>query len=574
MSNRKSGIRRALLSLLLVLPLIAGAAYLGWSGLGPSAAWERDGGDGAAPGPVPGIDVAQVQEARRALGEAGTNAGFLELGMRQADEGIDELREGGSQLAEGTGTARQGAADLAEGMSRLQAGTESLGTGARELADGATAIGDNIGLVAVAAGQVEAAIGPAKESLRNSNDPGARDALMDLESLERQLQMVDFDAIATEAGTFRDGANELASQLDTPGSEYRDGVYTAAQGANALRDGIAEIDDGAGALDEGLGELQRGSDRLSDQVGATAGGIRDAQRAMPVPTADQLAAAGLAADDDSARSSSLAPTLAFVVSAMVMLGASALWLIGRPGQWAGRDRGSRFRWLPGAPMLAALAGIVAVGAVVLFVMADGLTLLGAAAGILILGLAALAATALARAVLVVFGGGWGRLALILGMLVQVGLIGWVWRSAAAATAGGAEQAVAWGVVSALLPLHHPTAALTALGNGGSTVVWGVSAGVLLALVVIGALIERFGGGRALATATTAGGSAANAGGSGATPKGSAAAISGSASSATSKTTSKGAAADDTATVAAEKSPDAGEEPSESDDSEAEEPAKG
>ncbi len=506
MRSRKGRVRRTLLSLLLVLPLIVGAAYLGWAGIGPSAAWTAD-GDGearSAPGPVPGIDVAQVQEARRALGDANTRAGFLDMGMGQAEDGIGELREGGTALVDGTGQIRSGASDLASGMTQLQAGTAELGNGARDLAAGATAISENVGMVAVAAGQVGAALGPALDSLRASNDPAAQEAVMDLESLQRQLGMIDFDGIAGEASTMAAGANELSNQLNSPGAAYRDGVYTATQGAAELRDATAELDDGARELDAGLLELEQGSGRLSDQVDDTTGAIREAQRAMPVPTEDQLAAAGLTADaggEGAAPNATLAPTLAFVVSALVMLGASALWLIGRPGHWSDPDRSARFRWLPGAPMLGALAGIVAVGAVVLFIMADGMDLLRGVTSVLVLGLAALAATALARAVLVVFGGTWGRVALLLGMVLQVGVIGWVWRTAAGSATGEMELATAWGVIAALLPLHHPTAALSALGNDGSTMLWGVSAGVLLALVVIGALIERFGGGRRAAVAT-------------------------------------------------------------------------
>lgn len=514
MASRKGGLRRILLSLLLALPLIAGAAYLGWSGIGPSAAWTSDGaGEGRAPGPVPGIDVAQVQEARRAIGEANTQAGFLNVGMSRAVEGIGELRDGGSRLVDGTGKVKQGATDLAAGMNELQAGTGQLGAGAKEIATGAGAIADNVGMVNVAIGQVEAAIGPAKDSLRASNDPRAADAIADLEALERQLATVDFNSVSTEAERFRKGADELSYQLNTPGAPYRDGVYTATAGANELMNATGELDDGARRLDGGLRELGDGADRLGGAARTTADKVREAQLAMPVPTADQLEAAGLAGGDGDApdgNRATLAPTLAFMVSALVMLAASALWLIAVP--WARRrgagaedDRGFWARLFPSGAFAGALAGIVAVGALVLFIMADGMDLLRGATGVIVLALAALAATVLARAVISVFGEAWGRFVIIVAMLVQVGVIGWVWRTAAATATGGETLAPAWGIVAALLPLHHPTAALTALGNDGSTVMWGTSAGVLLALVVIGAVIDRFGGGRRRALAAAGAG---------------------------------------------------------------------
>ncbi|WP_295624722.1 hypothetical protein [uncultured Corynebacterium sp.] len=513
MAPRKGGVRRALLSLLLILPLIAGAGYLAWSGTGLSAAWTADGEEaGRAPEPVPGIDVGQVQDARRALGEAGTQAGFLEAGFGQARDGVGELKDGGTELVEGTGEVRQGAADLAAGMTDLQAGTGQLGQGAREIADGAGAIADSVGLLNVAVGQVETALGPAKESLRAAGGPDAEGAIADLEALERQLGLVDFTAVAGEADRFRRGADDLSYQLNTPGAEYHDGIYDATAGAGALRDGTAELDDGARRLDEGLVELDDGSGRLDDMATTTADKIREAQRTMPVPTGDQLAAAGLgggpgagdgsgddAGGENAAADATLAPTLAFMVSALVMLAASALWLVAAPGRGDVVKRKVTVR-----AMAAMIAGIVAIGAVVLFIMADGMDLLRGVTSVIVLTLAALAATAVARAVMVVFGVTWGRVVILAGMVLQVGVIGWVWRTAASTTAGDVEPSSVWGVVAALLPLHHPTAALTALGNAGSTVMWGTSAGVLLALVVIGALTERFGGGRRAAFAAAGG----------------------------------------------------------------------
>lgn len=523
MAPRKVGVRRAFLSLLLILPLIVGAAYVAGSGMGLSSAWIADGAEeGHAPGPVPGIDVAQVQEARRAIGEANTQAGFLDAGMGRATEGIGELKDGGTELVKGTGAIREGASDLSSGLNELQVATGRLGGGASDIAGGAGAIADGIGLVNVAIGQVEATIGPAKESARAAGD---QTAVENLEALERQLGAVDFDALAGEAERFRRGADELSYQLNTPGAPYRDGIFSAAAGADELRTATEELDEGAKKIDGGLKELNDGAPRLDEMAQTVADKVSEANRAMPVPTGEQLAAAGLidGEGDEAGANATLAPTLAFLVSALVMLAASALWLIATPGRSGrdgrgGRDGGDRdgrddrgggdaasrgvwSRVLPGGAFAGALAGIVAIGALVLFIMADGLDLLRGATSVIVLALAALAATALARAVLAVFGASWGRFVIVVGMLVQVGVIGWVWRTAASAATGGTEMATAWGVVAALLPLHHPTAALTALGNDGSTLMWGSSAGVLLALVVIGALVDRFGAGRRRATVT-------------------------------------------------------------------------
>lgn len=515
MAPRKVGVRRAFLSLLLILPLIVGAAYVAGSGMGLSSAWIADGAEeGHAPGPVPGIDVAQVQEARRAIGEANTQAGFLNAGMGRATEGIGELKDGGTELVKGTGAIREGASELSTGLNELQVATGQLGGGASDIAGGAGAIADGIGLVNVAIGQVEATIGPAKESARAAGD---QTAVENLEALERQLGAVDFDALAGEAERFRRGAEELSYQLNTPGAPYRDGIFSAAAGAGELRRATEELDEGAKKIDGGLKELDDGAPRLDGMAQTVVDKVSEASRAMPVPTGEQLAAAGLldGEGDEAGANATLAPTLAFLVSALVMLAASALWLIATPGRSgrggrSGRDGGDRdgaasrgvwSRVLPGGAFTGALAGIVAIGALVLFIMADGLDLLRGATSVIVLALAALAATALARAVLAVFGASWGRFVIVVGMLVQVGVIGWVWRTAASAATGGTEMATAWGVVAALLPLHHPTAALTALGNDGSTLMWGSSAGVLLALVVIGALVDRFGAGRRRATVT-------------------------------------------------------------------------
>ena len=64
-------------------------------------------------------------------------------------------------------------------------------------------------------------------------------------------------------------------------------------------------------------------------------------------------------------------------------------------------------------------------------------------------------------------------------VAQVGLVGWLWRTASTAPVGKV-----WEYAAGATPMHWTTASLSAAGNGGSTTaLWaGMCAGLVLAVV--------------------------------------------------------------------------------------------
>ena len=79
-----------------------------------------------------------------------------------------------------------------------------------------------------------------------------------------------------------------------------------------------------------------------------------------------------------------------------------------------------------------------------------------------------------------FGAGAGLGSAAVLAVAQIGIVGWVWKSAAA----GAVSAIA-AAVSSAMPMHWLTAALSAAGNGGSTTALWVGIGLSAALAVLG-----------------------------------------------------------------------------------------
>lgn len=449
---------RLIAVLLVALPLaLAGALAAG--GARPlHVPWPAGSAAEAAPPP---IDVARVQEARRALAEAAAAAGFLDAALAEAGEGVGELDDGAGRLA--------------DGMGAIRAGTAEIGEGARGLADGLDAATEGLSLAAVAAGQVQVAAARARESLEGVDDPAAEDALADIESLERQLSAVDFAALDGELGRARDGARSMADEVAGP---YASGVAEAADGSRRLADGIAE--------------LRGGQERLTGMSGNIGAALDKAQRTMPAPTAEQMRAAGMGGAGDPAPGPAAPATPDWAVPYLAALLAGAVaavpWLWagapGRPGPGAGRG-------------LLAWAVATALGAVALLAPAAPGSTPAAILAVGVLALAAAASAVVAGVLVRALGAVAGRAALLVGLLAQAAVVAVVWRGgpdqvyAAAADAGGAAAAqpagTVWRVAAAAGPLQHAVAALAAITGPGPDAVWLAGAAVTAAVAALGAV---------------------------------------------------------------------------------------
>ncbi|WP_448851742.1 hypothetical protein [Corynebacterium sp. 335C] len=500
----------AVIALLVLLPLLAGGILAGARVAGEpggpavadaagaagapegaargAAGGAGAGGEGASAPAVPGgwtgtssaagVDVAALQTARGHVNAAAGQTGFLTMGLAQERDGINRLHDGSKELA--------------DGMILIQNGTRELGRGAQALADGVNATVGNISVAAVAAGQVDGAIDRTRESLRASNDPAAAGIIADLDSLQRQLDTVDFAALDGKLNELKTGVNDMATQLNSPNGDFRNGVWQATEGSRKLHEGLGELRDGHGRIEGMAATIDR-------EVAA-------ARTTAPAPTMAQLEAAGLAPSADDAGTAGgfaelgVSPAAAFLAAALAAVAGAALMLlpagmrlgVRAAAVAAGAGRVSR--------TLLTAGGVVAVAAAALLgLLLAGETGPGAAAGadaaadaagvpagaialaggILVL---AVAATAAATAAAVrLFGRAVGSVAVLLGLAAQVGVVGWVWRTAL----DGGEPVPAWmAVLSGVMPLHYPMTAFASLGSGGGA----MAPGLLLAAAVLGAVL--------------------------------------------------------------------------------------
>src|SRR5699024_10450299 len=108
---------RALWSLLLTVPIIVDAFFSFFTSCEPSQAWSS--GDDASGAPADQVTAEDVVNARRAAGEAQSQAGFLVSGAEQLADGTTQLREGADELGPGVDQLAEGAQALSNGMTEL-----------------------------------------------------------------------------------------------------------------------------------------------------------------------------------------------------------------------------------------------------------------------------------------------------------------------------------------------------------------------------------------------------------------------------------------------------------------------
>lgn len=462
--NRLAALLTGLIVLTTVLAAVAGALL----GLEPARAWTADEGHvvaaptAQAPG---GIGATELVAARRAAGEAASQAGLLTTGTADLAAGTKELSDGTSQLLTGIDAAAEGAHSLSGGMAELQAGVGQLGSGATQVANGVeSATAPLVGMGAVR-GQIVGSIDRAVAALEGATDPDLVKAREDLLSVRAQAVNIPLDENAlADVTALRDGARELANQLAVPGYAFHDGVFTATQGAKDLAAGLTELDAGSNTAGEAIDSLAGGAQQIDTLAINTDAKIDEINRAIPAP------AWGVASEEKPSQRV-LAPQIALLIAALVMLVGSA--------SAVGASLLPRRRWLiVGAGTL----GAVLSGVVALLVFGGGFgvaTVVGAAG---LFALSALASAGITAVVLVVAGPAWGSVIAGTAGIVQLAIAGVVWRVAASS-----EVTAGLKILADLLPLHWATTSLTAVGNDGSPVSLWVGAAVLGALAVIGGL---------------------------------------------------------------------------------------
>lgn len=481
MSHSVARPRNLLLALLLVVPLLIGATVAAAMNLQPAATWSAAGEPAGAPvadSPA-GVDPAELVDARRAASEAGSQAGFLSSGTEELVDGTGQLREGAGELAEGVRAAQSGSEELRQGLVELQAGTGQLGQGATQVADGvAEAVEQVTGLSAIQV-QLLGAIDEITDGLAEEGSPEAREVREQLIGFRDQVEAFPLDGEAVDQlNELRDGAREISNQLNVPGYGFHDGIYSATEGTRELAVGMGELAAGVDEAVSGVTDLDDGAQQIDRMAEQNSERIDTVQRSLPAvqPTAG-------VEETEVEVQSALPPMYALLIAAMLSIGGTAL-------AWGARTSTGKRRWFG---MTAATFGLVAIGGMLLALLASGMGVANALLSGGVLLLTVLSAAVMTAVMLRLFGTLGGGIIAGLGVILQIGVVGWVWQAAS-----GTELGLLWQTVVHLMPLHYATAGLTALGNAGSgTVLW-LALGVLAVLTAGGALMLRMTRGRSTA----------------------------------------------------------------------------
>lgn len=458
MKTRPSVVRRATAALIVAIPLLVGASYSLASGNDPADTWSSGAERAGAPAT---IDDALLVDARRATGEASSQAGLLTGGTKQLAEGTGKIADRTDKVQDAITKGKDGSQKLADGMTEIQAATGQMGQGATKVADGVEgAVNQVVGFEAVR-GQIVVAIDNYLEKLKDAQDPDSIKLRDDLQGLRQQAISFPLDEnTKTQLEELKTGSRQIAKQLNEPGQPYHDGIYTATKGAKDLNNGFNQLDTELNAALKSVDDLNKGSTQIDSMAKDTKTKIGVIQRALPVSQA------GTAEAQAQGVTKTLAPMYAFLIATGVLLGATM----------RGRIVGKKHILLAAL----AVAGLSALATILSAVLGAGLaanSLAGIALVAALLGIASL----LGGALLVrLFGNFWGQVVSIGGALIQVGIVGWAWNMAVTTTV-----TKGWLAAASLMPLHYPTSAVAALGNSGAASRLGISIGVLVALCVSG-----------------------------------------------------------------------------------------
>lgn len=458
----------ALLALLLLVPLAAGAGFAVGTGMDPAQAWNGNEGSSGAPAvDGAGVDPAKLVDARRATGEAQSQAGFLEQGSKQLADGTQKLSDSAGDLDGGIDQLVAGSQELSDGMVKLQAGTGQLGAGATELANGVGAAVDQVTGLGVVQGQILQAIDGTLKDIEADKSPQADNMRNQLRDLRGQVEAFTLGPeLSDQLKRAKDGSRDLANQLNQPGYGYHDGIYSATDGAKKLNSSLVEAQTKLDGAMDGVNQLDQGADKVYGMAQQNKKKIDGIQRTLPAVQARPNEAAGAGEQQRL-----LSPVVAMLIAALVMVvGACAGWPLP-----ATRKRD--FVLLA----IGALAAI-ALGEVLLLVLATGLSAASAGLAAVVFAVAALASSGLSRVARALAGDIGGAVLAGVAGLAQVGIVGWVWRTAASADVSGI-----WQTTANLLPLNWATSALTVAGNDGQPTVLYAGLAVLAGLAAIALL---------------------------------------------------------------------------------------
>lgn len=444
---------KRLLALLLLIPLAVGTFFA----TDLASTWSKE-EEGA---PVPMVSGADLVPARRAAGEASTQADFVKRGTQELLDGSTKLSDGMGELSSGASTASSAATQLSQGMTQLQAGTAQLADGATRVADGVEEAVGYVNQIGIVQQQLLTMIDETDADLAKNPLPDAKQARARLAEVRPQVENFEFDAtVVDQLAALRSGSREVANQLGQNGAQYHDGIYTATQGAQQLAQGLGQLEGGVSEAKQGADDLKAGAERVDGMAQKSTDSIKGTARAIPVlPVVNE--------EENEKPDTFLPPLYSFLVSLVVLLAAAFVGLTRLPLWWK----------------VGSNVAIVGLGLILVWLLGTAVSPLALGGIALVLALTAAVGTLTATLLTRYFGQvGYGIV--LAGTLFQAGITGWVWESL---TSGGAAR---WAqALAGIMPLNYPTAAITALGNGGNQVLLWTGIGVLVALAgIAGGLI--------------------------------------------------------------------------------------
>lgn len=231
--------------------------------------------------------IGGVNQLGGGIKEAAAGSKQLDSGAGQIDEGLSQSYDGTAQLNAGANQLRDGAQQLNDGTKELSAGTGTLVGGTTQLRDGVATLVDGTAQLGDGAGQIDAGVGKltgmAIPALKQAQDlaaqvrpvipmlrqVGLNEQATKLEGVLGQLDANNPDNLVSQLQTLKEGTATLHYMLTDPSSEYlggmlrlQDGIGQVHDGATQLNDGAIRLDDGATQLNSGSGELAAGTEQL------------------------------------------------------------------------------------------------------------------------------------------------------------------------------------------------------------------------------------------------------------------------------------------------------------------------
>lgn len=447
-------LRRAIATCLLAAPLAVGAVMH----TDMAATWSST--EEQVGAPAAGVDPSVYNEIRKSTGQAASQAAVLKSGIEKIADGTNGMTEKTNELIEGAKAAQEGSKALADGMVQIQAGTGQLGQGATEIADGIDAAAAQLAGLEGVRTQIIEALKEAETELKKSIDPRSNEMLSELENFRAQVENFAIDpAVLADFQRLQEGSRELANQLAVPGYAYHDGIYAATKGAQELADGLNALDGGVSEAVGSVEQLENGAAQLAAMAEQNQNNVAGIARQIPA------AQVGSEEAEEAGVKSALPPLYAFLIAAGVLAASISI----------GRSRVLVVGAVAGVALIA-LAGVLVATLGTGVGIGAALAAAGIAAGLVV------TAAATTMALVRVCGPTVGAVISIVGAAVQVGIVGWAWNAAVSGQVSTFQQ-----VLSHLMPLHYPTSALSALGNGvaGSALWLGV--GITAALAVAAAV---------------------------------------------------------------------------------------